>query len=90
MKLIKVNGQMEDYLPMGKKYSLEELQKAVLGLIEIVDVPRDGPKEWQGYAIVVNEEGLLKGFAVNKVASEIAMQTLVGRAVLCKRERLGM
>lgn len=50
--IYKENGEYENYSPEGKKFTLKELQKAVGGLIEFVEL-------YDGTSLVVNEEGLL-------------------------------
>lgn len=60
----------------GTDYALEELQKMVGGLIQILHT------RW-GNLLIVDEEGVLKGKTVNLAATEIAGQDIVGDAVLC-------
>jgi hypothetical protein len=61
----------------GTDFSFKELQGYVGGYIEIVRLPNN-------YILVVDEEGLLKQKKLNKKASELAGQPIVGDVVLCK------
>lgn len=58
-------------------FSFKELQGYVGGYIEIVRLPNN-------YILVVDEEGVLKQKKLNKKASELAGQPIVGDVVLCK------
>lgn len=57
--------------------SLEELQGAVGGYIEVVQIPA-----MSGVLMIVDEEGRMKGKAVNAIASEIAGTEIVGDVVI--------
>lgn len=59
--------------------ALEVLQKVVGGWIERVSLP-DGRDMW------VNEEGLMKGFAINPQASEMAGRLIVGPVAITPPE----
>lgn len=61
----------------GTNFSYKELQGYVGGYIEIVRLPNN-------YILVVDEEGRLKNKKLNKKASELAGQPIVGDVVLCK------
>ena len=61
--------------------SLEKLQEAVEGYIEII--PTIDKK-----FMVVNEEGLLKGLLVNPEASRLANRRIVGNVVVCEIKEL--
>lgn len=61
----------------GTDFSCKELQGYVGGYIEIVRLPNN-------YILVVDEEGRLKNKKLNKKASELAGQSIVGDVVLCK------
>lgn len=82
-RLIKPDGSVEPYPPKGKTYTLEELQKAVGGYIEILHPP--DPK----LLMVVNEEGKLKGLPNNDEATRLMGENLlpgdyiVGNALVC-------
>jgi hypothetical protein len=62
-KLFKVDGTIEDVKPAnGTDFTLEELQKMVGGLIQVVPVFRTK-------LIVVDEEGRMKKYKHNVIAS---------------------
>lgn len=65
-KLYKVSGEVVDMKPAnGSIFSYEELKDSIGGgWIEIVGLP-------DGRMIVCDEEGKLKGFAVNASATEV-------------------
>ena len=76
--LVKTDGQVvEDY----DVSSLEKLQEAVGGYIQIVTVDRE-------MCLVVNEEGLLMGLEQNMWASMIAGSTIVGDVIYMKRNEI--
>lgn len=76
--LVKTDGQVvEDY----DVSSLEKLQEAVGGYIQIVTVDRE-------MCLVVNEEGLLMGLEQNMWASIIAGSTIVGDVIYMKRNEI--
>ena len=60
--------------------SLEEAQKFVEGFVEMVYL-RDSQ-------LLVNEEGLLKGLAVNERASLKAQRVIVGNALILKGQAM--
>lgn len=62
MKLLKANGEISEFRSVGEKPTLEEMQKAVGGLIEIVSLR-------SSIVLVINEEGKLKGLPVNMPAT---------------------
>lgn len=68
--LFKADGTKSIYPPRGKHYTLEELQRAVSGYIEIVHVGRR--------LLVVNEEGRILGLTHNSGASAIATGLVLG------------
>lgn len=81
-KLIKPDGSLEDYPPAGKHYTLEELQQAVGGYIEILHVEK-------GFLMVVNEQGKLKDLPVNRLASLLygnPFDHVVGNALVCRSQ----
>ena len=59
--------------------TLQEAQKIVGGLVEMVHSPKQ--PEWQ---ILVNEEGLLRGLPHNKEATELCGTGIVGPAIILK------
>ncbi|MDP2663447.1 MAG: DUF3846 domain-containing protein [Dehalococcoidia bacterium] len=63
-KLIKADGEVQDYPPQGKTYTLQELQEAVGGYIEVLRLK-------DGYLMVINEEGRLQDLPFNPGASLI-------------------
>jgi len=65
---------MEDKQP-----TLEQAQKIVGGLVEMVHSPKQ--PEWQ---ILVNEEGLLRGLPHNREATELCGTGIVGHAIILK------
>lgn len=80
-KLIKADGTIVDYPPAGKTYTLEEMQKAVGGYIEIVHAGRSQT------LIVLNEEGKLQGLPVNNKATELygnPNDVVVGDVLVCR------
>ena len=75
-RLITVEGSAKEVTPNdGERFTLEEMQALVGGLIQPVYTD-DG-------IILVNEEGLLIGMDLNIRASMLAGQPLVGPALLC-------
>ena len=81
-EIIRVNGAREEYPPAdGRHYTLEEMQKAIGGgWIEIVHT-KDGRR------MVLDEEGKLKGFPVNHVATALypygSQDPIVGDVLVC-------
>lgn len=68
-RVIRVDGTQEEVEPGdGLRFSLEELQGFVGGLIEFIDLG-------EGY-MIVNEEGKLIGLPYNQVATRIARPVL--------------
>lgn len=57
-------------------FSLEEVQKAVGGYIEMVRLPHNN-------IMFVDEEGVLKNKPLNVAATQIAGQMIVGDAFVC-------
>lgn len=76
--LIKTDGiVVEDY----DVSSLEKLQEAVGGYIEIVTLDRE-------MCLIVNEEGLLMGLDQNVWASMVASRLIVGDVIYMKRNEI--
>lgn len=75
--ILKADGtRLEGVRPAkGKKFTLQELQQAVGGLIERVRVGR-----YQH--MYVNEEGLIHGLWLNDAASEMAKMHIVGDVII--------
>ena len=86
-EIIRVNGAREEFLPAdGRHYTLEELQKAIGGgYIEIVHTK-------DGRLMVMDEEGKLKGFPVNPVATGLyrygSQDPIVGDVLVCDEETI--
>lgn len=85
-KLYRVNGTVETVEPKNKTdFSLEELQKIVGGLIEVVPVFGDK-------YIVVDEEGRLKNYQHNKTASQLVFGQVIGDIagdmLLCNQDEI--
>ncbi len=79
-KIIKVDGTTTNL----KDTSLKSLQGAVGGYIEIVNAPN-------GKLIVLDEEGKLKGKAVNLVATRLygnPNDVIVGDVVICDKDEI--
>lgn len=79
--VIEVDGSVHELERVGEKPTLEELHKAVGGYIEVVRA------DVRGTLMVVNEEGLVHGLPVNRLASllygyERHGQPIVGPAIL--------
>ena len=62
-----------------KAPTLEEAQKIVGGLVEMVHVPNKPDVQ-----VLVNESGLLEGLEFNQEASRLCEQVLVGPAIVLK------
>jgi len=75
--IIKANGEAPTFNPAnGTDFTLEEMQEAVGGLIEIVYL------DLHDRIMVVNEEGLLRDLPRNHVASILAKKTIVGNVIV--------
>jgi hypothetical protein len=80
-KHITTDGNEEVITPNdGIKFTLEELQTAVGGLIEIAPMVKSSINK--GKTLLVNEEGLCMGLPVNPLASLLAGYPIVGDALL--------
>ena len=81
-EIIRVDGTREEYPPgNGKLFTLEEMQKAIGGgYIQIVHTK-------DGQLMVLDEEGKLKGFPVNPVATDLYVygdqDPIVGDVLVC-------
>lgn len=74
MKAIKFEGRKVEEIEIDN--TLEALQAAVDGYIETLQIVPDQA------VMIVNEEGLLKGLAVNPFASAVAGTMIVGNALI--------
>jgi translation initiation factor 6 (eIF-6) len=85
--IIKTNGETEHIEPANSSvFNLKELQKAVGGYIQIVSITTG---EYSGRLMIVNEEGLIKpNPQVNKEASRIACQSIVGQVIVIDRDQI--
>ena len=83
--IIRVDGTQEECRPAdGQHYTLEELQQAIGGgWIQIV-------KTKDGRLMVIDEEGKLKGFSVNPVATALYFHgdrdPIVGDVLVCPEQ----
>ena len=85
--IIKTNDETEHTEPSnGSVFSLEELQKAVGGYIQIVQITTG---EHSGELMIVDEEGKLKEDAqVNKEASNIVGMQIVGQVIIIDKDEI--
>lgn len=74
--LLKVDGTSEELQPAGDRWTLAEWQAAVGGNVELIHLLGG---RW---ALLVDEEGLLKGLSENRRASDVARRSIVGPALL--------
>ena len=61
--------------------TLDDLQKAVNGYIELVYLP-------DSKVMVVDEEGLYKDYLVNRTASLLAQRPIVGDVVIANQDEI--
>lgn len=79
---IKVDGHIFEVEPgNGSTFTLEELQSAVGGFVEFVQVPgyyhiKRRDRNFKSRAIVCNDEGKLRSLPLNKLASDLAFDQL--------------
>jgi hypothetical protein len=81
--LIRADGGEAEITPKAKKFSLEELQALVGGYIEAVPHIPGGLDADDD--LICNEEGKLRGMPLNRKASMLAAQLIVGDVVILKR-----
>lgn len=92
--IITVEGELKPFPPKDETYTLEELQEAVNGYIEIKRLVGD-------YVMVLDEEGRLNNKKFNPKATDLALQcndtlsgnyavidTIVGDVLLCRDEMI--
>jgi hypothetical protein len=65
----------------GSNFNLKELQSAVGGLFEMIQL--SGEK-----ILVVNEEGLILGLPINLKATSLARRPILGPAILCEANQI--
>ena len=87
-KVITAVGAISEVQPKnGKFFELEELQKAVGGYIEIINLGND-------QLMVVNEEGKIDGLPYNLIATQIyqretrALDYIAGNALICTNNQI--
>ncbi len=85
--IIKITGKKENIEPSDAKvFTLEELQNAVGGYIQIVSITTG---EYSEKLMIVDEEGLLKDNPqVNEEASKIVGQRIVGQVIIIDRDQI--
>ena len=80
--IITAQGDTRPYLPaVGEQYTLEELQAAVGGYIEIVHLDADR-------VMVLNEEGIRLRLGVNAGATDLCGQAILGDVLVCPHEAI--
>jgi len=77
--VIRADGTEAEVKPKGKTLSLEEMQAAVGGYIERVQI--------RGGEVYVDEDGRMKGLPLNMKASMLAGMDLCGNALVLTREK---
>lgn len=89
-KIIHANGTEEKIVPTnGSDFSLEEAQKVVGGLIEVVNLSNE-------MIIVCNEEGLYMNLDVNQKATDLCLKSeailpgsfIVGDVIYCHTDMI--
>jgi hypothetical protein len=80
--LIQPDATVEALRAAGPRFTLAELQRAVAGSVEVVQVPAP-------YLMLVNEDGLSRWETANVTASVLAGQRIVGPAVVLRRSAFG-
>ncbi len=87
-EIIKTDGTRMDAVPAnGTDFSLEEMQKIVGGLVEIIDLDEDK-------CIVLNEEGKIDDLPFNEEATKIFRSYfktgdyIVGDVLICDNEQI--
>lgn len=81
--LIKSTGDVQNISPQsGKEFSLEEMQSAVGGYIEILDIGHAKDH----FFMIVNEEGKLRNLPINMTATALAKIDLIVGDVLVVNE----
>lgn len=78
--VIKSDGTEHPFTFTGAAPSLEELQRAVGGYIEVISIPTN-----HNAVMIVNEEGLLERQPRNATASLLAQRPIVGNVIVMAR-----
>lgn len=85
--IIYPDGTIKEAVKAGEAFTLEELQRHVCGLIQVVPLDDDS-------LMIMNEEGKLLGMAGNDRATRIFQKyngghdPIVGPAIICKNDEL--
>lgn len=75
--ILKSDDTVQIFKPLnGENFSLDEMQKAVGGLIQVVNIPHTD------LIMVINEEGVLFFLPKNHMASAIVRQDIVGNVII--------
>lgn len=88
--IYKTNGERVGIDPAnGKNFSLEEMQKAVGGYVQILRMDLDGIPR----ILICNEEGKLEGLPVNDTVTALVRSAggfdeIVGDVLICLPEQL--
>jgi hypothetical protein len=78
------NGEIHKMAPANdEQYTLEELQAAVEGYIEVIPGLFSA-----GHIGLANEEGLLQDMPYNETASELFDRPLVGPVLVIRKDRM--
>ena len=68
-------------------FTLEEMQKEVGGLIQVVPLIPDQASEWKDFVILVNEEGMLEDLPPNVSSLYFEGHTLFGNVLIIHKSR---
>ena len=79
--LIRADGEIDEFRPAGDSFTLDELQGAVGGYVEVVPMQ-------PAHLVAMNEDGLLRGLPANAVASALLARQIVGDVVVLPSELL--
>lgn len=87
-EIIKTDGTRQSYEPAnGTDFTLEEMQKAVGGMVEIIELD-------DKQSMILNEDGKLLGFPYNEVADNIfhdhfvTLDYIVGDVLICNNKQI--
>jgi len=81
--VIETNGSIRSLTRAELRPTLQELQAAVGGYIEVIAVPFS-----PGTVLLVNEDGLRDHNVINSIASRLGGQAIVGPAILISKSLL--